>query len=144
MSAWQNNYHDPSSSDWLEYTVHDAVAQVWWQNIAIANTAGYPILSEGVPTWFALTKSRLSSKATQQLLASIKNDYLLARTKESGVEKNALALTHQPYAKSKSQLIVYEVSQLIDNEQFSNVINDTLAHYRVQSASQPISHNTCT
>ncbi|UDM64277.1 hypothetical protein KIJ96_20065 (plasmid) [Pseudoalteromonas piscicida] len=139
MSAWQHNYNDPSSSDWLEYTVHDAVAQVWWQNIAIANTAGYPILSEGVPTWFALTKSRLSSKATQQLLASIKNDYLLARTKESGVEKNALALTHQPYAKSKSQLVVYEVSQLIDNEQFSNVINDTLAHYRVQSASQPIS-----
>lgn len=132
MSAWQHNYQQPPSIDWLGYTLHRAIAHVWWQNIAVANTAGYPLLSEGIPTWFALTKSGLSSETRQQLLTTLTDEYLLTRTKESGVEKNALALTLQPYANSKSQLAVYAASQLIGDKQFSSVVKDTVVNYRAQ------------
>ncbi|MDN3379509.1 MULTISPECIES: hypothetical protein [unclassified Pseudoalteromonas] len=139
MSAWQHNYSQPSNIDSVGYTLHHAVAQVWWQNIAIANSAGYPLLSEGVPSWFALSKSGLNSKARQQLLATITDDYLLARTKESGVEKNALRLTLQPYAKSKAQVAIYTASQLIGDKHFSNIINNMVVNYHAQQGAQFLS-----
>ncbi|KZN55058.1 hypothetical protein N474_16435 [Pseudoalteromonas luteoviolacea CPMOR-2] len=139
MAAWQHNYRQLPSIDWLAYTVHSAVAQVWWQNIAIANTTGYPLLSQGIPTWFALTKSGLSGEARQQLLATITDDYLLARTKESAEEKSALTLTHQPYANSKSQLAVYAASQLIGEDKFNQVIEDLVLSYHAQKGMQFVS-----
>ncbi|KZX02089.1 hypothetical protein JL49_01635 [Pseudoalteromonas luteoviolacea] len=129
MSAWQHNYQSLPKVDWLGYSLHRLVAQVWWQTIAIANSEGYPLLSEGIPTWFALTKAQLSSDARQQLLSIITDEYLLERTKESSTEKSALTLTQQPYAISKSQLAVYAASQLIGDTQFRQVIKTVLAQY---------------
>ncbi|OCQ21432.1 hypothetical protein A7985_12530 [Pseudoalteromonas luteoviolacea] len=139
MSAWQHNYQQPPEVDWLGYNLHHLVAQVWWQTVAIANTEGYPLLSQGVPTWFALTKAKLNSEAKQQLLAIITDEYLLERTKESSIEKSALTLTQQPYAASKSQLAVYAASQLIGDTKFRQVIKAVLTHYEDQLGQQFLS-----
>ncbi|PAY00180.1 hypothetical protein CKO50_16695 [Pseudoalteromonas sp. HM-SA03] len=60
-----------------------------------------------------------SNRATDYIGKVTKNaSYIDANFWPSiGFEKNALALTHQPYAKSKSQLVVYKVSQLISAQQ---------------------------
>ncbi|MDP5213370.1 hypothetical protein ORJ66_09990 [Pseudoalteromonas tunicata] len=123
QQIWQLDLSKANSRDWIKYVIGEAIAKSYFESVLITDNPGYPLITEGIPTWFAFTQMPISTLSQVDILSRITDQYLLLRTSESGEEKPIEELTDELYATSKAKLNVLSAQHLIGMPAFVKLID---------------------
>lgn len=131
QQVWLHDYRHPPKTDWITFQLARDISRIWWQQVAIADVQGHPLLQEGIPVLQGLKAIAASAgeSAVAALVDQITDNYLRQRTAEETQEASVLALDQQAYAKAKATLALYAAYRSLGPELFDPVLQ---GYYRQQ------------
>lgn len=139
--GWIHDYRKPPLTDWIRFQVVRDVSQIWWQQLALANVNGQPLLSHAIATLQGLQAiaSTHGNAAAIAFIDQIADNYLRQRVTEDSEEAIITELDDENYANTKASLALYSAYQWLGGKRF----NKTLRHFFTehhQNRTPPYSH----